>query len=182
MKDLELTVRVRNNRLKERRIELGLSQPELASKARVSVNVYRNLEALRIQPRDRIGSWSRTALALSAFHGVDVEELFPPVTMSVANPVVTRRISGEDLLELATAWTPNLLEGPDSSVERAERLEMVEGAMGVLAQREVDVLKMRFAEDMTLRQVGKRIGTCANRARQIEARAIRKLRHACKER
>ncbi|MES2339315.1 MAG: sigma factor-like helix-turn-helix DNA-binding protein [Pseudomonadota bacterium] len=51
MKDLEVTVRVRNNQLKGRRIALGLTQREFAAAADVDSNAYSGLESLRENPR-----------------------------------------------------------------------------------------------------------------------------------
>lgn len=49
--------------------------------------------------------------------------------------------------------------------------------VGTLNDREQRVLEMRFHFGMTLDETGAMIGTLRERARQIEARALRKLRH-----
>lgn len=49
-------------------------------------------------------------------------------------------------------------------------------ALATLNEREQDVLKRRFSEKLTLRAVGKIHGLTQERARQIEAKALRKLR------
>lgn len=46
-----------------------------------------------------------------------------------------------------------------------------------LGEREQEVLRMRFDERLTLEQCGKRLDITRERIRQIEAKAIRKLRH-----
>lgn len=46
-----------------------------------------------------------------------------------------------------------------------------------LTDREQNVLKMRFMSGMTLEECGKEIGTQRERVRQVEAKALRKLRH-----
>ena len=52
---------------------------------------------------------------------------------------------------------------------------------GNLTEREARVLKMRFGIDMptdhTLEEVGKQFDVTRERIRQIEAKALRKLRH-----
>ncbi len=54
-------------------------------------------------------------------------------------------------------------------------------ALGALTQREAKVLRMRFGIDMntdhTLEEVGKQFDVTRERIRQIEAKALRKLRH-----
>ena len=50
MKELEVELRLRNNLLKQRRMELGLLQEDMALSIGVSPGAYRELECLRIQP------------------------------------------------------------------------------------------------------------------------------------
>jgi RNA polymerase primary sigma factor len=61
------------------------------------------------------------------------------------------------------------------------RLE-VEHVLGTLTPRERRVLQLRFGlaeggQQRTLEEVGKRLGVTRERIRQIEAKALRKLRH-----
>ena len=55
-----------------------------------------------------------------------------------------------------------------------------------LTEREAKVLKMRFGIDMptdhTLEEVGKQFDVTRERIRQIEAKALRKLRHPSRSR
>jgi RNA polymerase primary sigma factor len=57
----------------------------------------------------------------------------------------------------------------------------VENVLDSLTPRERRVLQLRFglidAREQTLEEVGKRFGVTRERIRQIEARALRKLRH-----
>ncbi|TAK25976.1 MAG: sigma-70 family RNA polymerase sigma factor [Chloroflexota bacterium] len=66
-------------------------------------------------------------------------------------------------------------------VERDERRAIVDGVLDRLQPRESFVLRLRFGfEDdraWTLDEIGARIGVTRERARQIEAEAISKLRH-----
>lgn len=59
--------------------------------------------------------------------------------------------------------------------------EQLDEAMSALTDREKDVLKMRFglneAQPLTLEQVGKYFNVTRERIRQIEAKALRKLKH-----
>ena len=60
-------------------------------------------------------------------------------------------------------------------------LEQIEDVLGSLNEREQKVLKLRFGlEDgraRTLEEVGKEFDVTRERIRQIEAKALRKLRH-----
>jgi RNA polymerase primary sigma factor len=59
--------------------------------------------------------------------------------------------------------------------------EQVRNVLGFLTDREREVLEMRFGlldgKDHTLEEVGRRFGVTRERIRQIEAKALRKLRH-----
>ena len=67
----------------------------------------------------------------------------------------------------------------DAAGERAEYVAVLVAAAG-LTRREEKVLSGRFWEGLTLRSVARRVGVCAERARQIEARALLKLRRAAR--
>ena len=57
----------------------------------------------------------------------------------------------------------------------------MEGALDTLSPRERRVLQLRFGlvdgHQRTLEEVGKRFGVTRERIRQLEAKALRKLRH-----
>jgi RNA polymerase primary sigma factor len=59
--------------------------------------------------------------------------------------------------------------------------EATQNMLGGLTEREAKVLRMRFGIDMntdhTLEEVGKQFDVTRERIRQIEAKALRKLRH-----
>ena len=80
-----------------------------------------------------------------------------------------------DFIEDATLDSP-----VDSSVEEGLR-EATKDVLGSLTAREAKVLSMRFGIDMntdhTLEEVGKQFDVTRERIRQIEAKALRKLRH-----
>jgi len=62
----------------------------------------------------------------------------------------------------------------------------VKDALGTLSQREQEVLRLRFGLDdgrpRTLEEVGREFRVTRERIRQIEAKALRKLRHPSRSR
>jgi len=68
----------------------------------------------------------------------------------------------------------------DSQVDRGEMTQQVAQALGSLSPREEAVIRLRFGigqgEAMTLEEVGRTIGVTRERIRQIEAKALMKLR------
>ena len=71
--------------------------------------------------------------------------------------------------------------GPAESTSNTMLAEALTEILGTLTQREADVLKMRFGmydgRNHTLEEVGQKFGVTRERIRQIENKAIRKLRH-----
>jgi RNA polymerase primary sigma factor len=64
--------------------------------------------------------------------------------------------------------------------------ESIQDALAVLSEREREVLEMRYGlidgKDHTLEEVGKHFNVTRERIRQIEAKALRKLRHPTRSR
>jgi len=74
----------------------------------------------------------------------------------------------------------NVMSPQDSAMIEGLR-EATQGILSGLTEREAKVLRMRFGIDMntdhTLEEVGKQFDVTRERIRQIEAKALRKLRH-----
>lgn len=70
---------------------------------------------------------------------------------------------------------------PYDSASKQLLKETIKSVLDTLSEREAKVLKMRFGLDgykpMTLEEVGKEFGVTRERIRQIEVKALRKLKH-----
>ncbi|MBI4862472.1 MAG: RNA polymerase sigma factor RpoD [Candidatus Riflebacteria bacterium] len=70
---------------------------------------------------------------------------------------------------------------PQESSSRSILKEQIGDILGTLTERENEVIRYRFGLDdgwpMTLEQVGQKFGVTRERIRQIEAKALRRLRH-----
>jgi len=79
-------------------------------------------------------------------------------------------------------WVTSLLEDAISEASKALR-PLVADAIGTLKERERQVLELRFGfnepdgQGRTLEDIGRELGRTGERARQIEAKALRKMRH-----
>jgi RNA polymerase primary sigma factor len=75
---------------------------------------------------------------------------------------------------------------PADAASRQLLKEQIEDVLGTLNAREKRVLELRFGlEDgrsRTLEEVGREFGVTRERIRQIEAKALRKLRHPSRSR
>jgi RNA polymerase primary sigma factor len=77
-------------------------------------------------------------------------------------------------------------EGPSELLERSVRKETIDHVLGTLKPREEEIIRLRFGLDPrgehTLEEIGAMYGLTRERIRQIEAKAMRKLRHRSRSR
>ena len=67
-------------------------------------------------------------------------------------------------------------------IYKSELIIQIHEVLNTLTERERTVIKYRFYGPYTLEETGKRFGTTRERIRQIEAKALRKLRHPIRSR
>ena len=95
--------------------------------------------------------------------------------VSLENPV------GDEDEEMITFIADTFSPSPTESVNETLLREKVEEVLGTLTPREARVLQMRFGlcgeRPYTLEEVGEKFGLTRERIRQIEGRALRRLRH-----
>jgi len=98
-------------------------------------------------------------------------------TTSLETPVG----DGEDDSILGDFIADDKQISPYESTSKQMLRENIEEVLSALSDREAKVLKMRFGlqgnKTMTLEEVGKKFGVTRERIRQIEAKALRKLKH-----
>ncbi len=95
-------------------------------------------------------------------------------------------VGQEDSSQLGDFIEDDKILGPVDAASKQLLKEQLRSALGILSERERDVLEMRFGlrdgQDNTLEDVGKFYGVTRERIRQIEAKALRKLRHPTRSR
>lgn len=98
-------------------------------------------------------------------------------TTSLETPVG----DGEDDSILGDFIADEKQVSPYEATSKQMLRENIEEVLSALSDREAKVLKMRFGlqgnKTMTLEEVGKKFGVTRERIRQIEAKALRKLKH-----
>ena len=173
MKELLIEVRLKNNRLVERRRALGMSQSELALAAGLSLQVYGGLETFRTSPVNSSGRWSSPAQALANFHVIEPEELWPEGLRSVARARTEKAVSIGELDRLLARRENREDFGLP---ERSEVQRMCVRAH--LTPREVEVVRKRFVDEETLEEIAGPLGVTYECVRQIEREALNRLRMA----
>lgn len=120
--------------------------------------------------------------------GVSDSELAVSLDMSVEEVCKVKKVANREEIFLSgfdeIDW-PELRAGKESDgfhcVEKDELVDTINIALSELSDREHQIIKYRFGigleDDFTLEQVGKMFDVTRERIRQIEAKALRKLRH-----
>ncbi len=102
--------------------------------------------------------------------------------MSLETPVG----NNDDATELGDFLADESILEPGDAASRELLREQIRTVLEALNEREREVLEMRFGlndgKDHTLEEVGKSFGVTRERIRQIEAKALRKLRHPSRSR
>ena len=102
--------------------------------------------------------------------------------MSLETPVG----NNDDATELGDFLADESIMEPGDAASRELLREQIRNVLTALNEREREVLEMRFGlndgKDHTLEEVGKSFGVTRERIRQIEAKALRKLRHPSRSR
>jgi RNA polymerase primary sigma factor len=119
--------------------------------------------------------WHRAAARVSRIIRIAQEP------MSLETPV-----GSEDSSQLGDFIEDETMPEPVDAAARELLKEQVQNALSVLTERERQVLEMRFGlldgKDYTLEEVGRYFNVTRERIRQIEAKALRKLRHPTRSR
>jgi RNA polymerase primary sigma factor len=107
-----------------------------------------------------------------------VEEVFK----SIQEPVALQTPIGDEESELQELVEDPTAPVPDANVERKEVSLAISRVLQTLTPKEETVIRMRFGIGMrkehTLEEVGRHLAVTRERIRQIEAKALKKLRHA----
>lgn len=106
-----------------------------------------------------------------------VEEVF----RAIQDPIALQTPIGDEDTELEDFIGDKTSPSPYNEAERVETSEQIQKVLETLTPKEETVIKMRFGigvdRDHTLEEVGRYLSITRERVRQIEAKALRKLKH-----
>ena len=158
------------------------------------------------QKYGRAPTSAELALAMGYLEADDIESIEEKVEMGeTLSPALERRLSrasakvqqimdlaqepmslempvgSEEDSELADFIEDETMPAPDDATSKRLLEEHIHSALDILNEREREVLEMRYGlqdgRTHTLEEVGKAFGVTRERIRQIETKALRKLRH-----
>lgn len=174
MKEFELTLKLHNNLLKQRRLALGLTPKELARKIGIDYNRYLMYENLRTSPLKKDLSFRLTALKIADFYFVQPEELWPDAILAVKCPTINREIEANKLLAV-TKLNVSSISPIDSLLEKEEK-EAVSEAFKALPKRLQKVLEGRIIEGKTFTELANEMNCSRARVQQLEFVAHKRIR------
>ncbi len=106
-----------------------------------------------------------------------VEEVF----RAIQDPIALQTPVGDEDTELEDFIGDKNSPSPYSDAEKLETSEQIQMVLKTLTPKEEKVIRMRFGvgadRDHTLEEVGRHLSITRERVRQIEAKALRKLKH-----
>jgi RNA polymerase primary sigma factor len=106
-----------------------------------------------------------------------VEDVF----RAILDPIALQTPIGDEDTELEDFIGDTTTPSPYFDAERVEGSEQLQRVLRTLSPKEEKVIKMRFGigadRDHTLEEVGRYLSITRERVRQIEAKALRKLKH-----
>ena len=188
MKEFELSIRLRNNRLKQRRDALGATQDELAQAIGVNASVYQRLESLtpKTCAQDSEGNWTPTVLKIAEYYDVEPSELFPSSVLKATANTTTRALDGAEIEAMMSAHQLRASSDPERLLidleSRTEKFAAVRDATLRLSPKETYVLSMSFGFDseqgkgVKLADLGTVLNVSTSWVHHMRLRSLRKLR------
>jgi len=103
------------------------------------------------------------------------------VLKAIQDPIALQTPVGDDDSRLEDFITDKDSPSPYSDTERNSVTEHIIRVLDTLGPRESEIVRMRFGigldKDYTLEEIGRHLSITRERVRQIEAKALRKLKH-----
>ncbi|HZV37143.1 MAG TPA: RNA polymerase sigma factor RpoD [Pseudoxanthomonas sp.] len=150
---------------------------------RIPVHMIETINKLNRISRQMLQQYGREATPEELAKEMDMPEDKIRKVMKIAKEPISMEtpIGDDEDSHLGDFIEDTNVESPIETTTNINLMETVRDVLAGLTPREAKVLRMRFGIDMntdhTLEEVGKQFDVTRERIRQIEAKALRKLRH-----
>jgi RNA polymerase primary sigma factor len=156
---------------------------------RIPVHMIETLNKLRSTSRELVKELGRepTHEEIAERAGMPLEKVVKAFKLSQQPVSLETPIGDEEETHLGDFIEDRTSLNPSEEVVTANLRQITDEVLATLSPREERVIKMRFGldsggEEHTLEEVGKSFDVTRERIRQIEAKALRKLRHPSRAR
>lgn len=178
--DIRATTFLRNDAMLSAREHLGLTQAEAALRCGISKCTYMRLEKLDYPRRFDCDKILRIAVGL----GICPDDIMAQslAGADVPNKFITLgTVEVSHLLEFAARQARFILPSPADKAESKDLLEDVKESLSALSFKEREVVKLRYGlsdgHAYSLEECSRIFKVGQERIRQVESKAIRKLRY-----
>jgi RNA polymerase primary sigma factor len=142
-----------------------------------TINKYKKIERELEQKYER----APTPDEIAKIMGIEPEKAYEIIKISQETTSLETPVGKEEDTRLKEFIEDEVTLSPFEAASRELLKDHIEDVLGTLNPRERKVLELRFGlrdgRTRTLEEVGKEFGVTRERIRQIEAKALRKLRH-----
>ena len=113
--------------------------------------------------------------------GVEVDKIKVALDMSQAVSSLDVPVGDDDETTVGDLQADHGAQNPMTSLIAEANKQVIESVLATLNEREANVLRLRFGMESdhayTLEEIGEKMGVTRERVRQIEVKALRKMRH-----
>ena len=113
--------------------------------------------------------------------GVEVDKVKVALDMSQAVSSLDVPVGDDDETTVGDLQADHGAQNPMASLIAEANKQVIESVLATLNEREANVLRLRFGMESdhahTLEEIGEKMGVTRERVRQIEVKALRKMRH-----
>ena len=123
---------------------------------------------------------------VAEYIGSDIDKVHVALDMSQATASLDVPVGEDDDATIGDLQPDNNAVNPYHNLVAEANKEIINSVFDTLGEREANILKLRFGIDTdhphTLAEVGEIIGVTRERVRQLEVKALRKMRHPMRQR
>lgn len=175
MSDYYATLKIQNGRLKKAMEDAGIKSINQLSKACGShPTQIGRIFNFKESPKKKNGEWRICVQKLCALVNCDPTDIFPDEMIQV---MPTNKIGSYIEQAQLSGMRERQQLNPHEHIENMDKREALIAIIDTLTPREAEIIKARFWDDRTLADIASDHNVTRERIRQIEDKALNKLRH-----